>query len=85
MMFLAITMSAILNIFWMWLIVNQIIRIINRSQEDIEDVSQSEDRGSEPSIQGDGDRTPLMGDRADSTGDRMDTDEERDILHISST
>ena len=50
-MFLSITMSAIMNLFWMYLIVNQIIRIVNRSPEDLEgDVSQSEDRGSEPSI-----------------------------------
>ena len=86
-MFMSITMSAMMNIFWMYLIVNQIIRIVNRSPEDLEgDVSQSEDRGSEPSIQGDetGDRTPLMG-GTDSAGDRLDTDEERDILHISST
>ena len=54
MMFLALTISALVNIFWMWLIVNQIIRIINRQGDDVEgDVSQSaqsEDRGSEPSI-----------------------------------
>ena len=93
MMFLAITLSAIMNIFWMWLIINQIKRIINRSADDDGDVSQSaqsEDRGSEPSIQGDetGDRIPLIvgGDRGDTTSaDRIDTDEERDILHISST
>ena len=64
MMFLALTISALVNIFWMWLIVNQIIRIINRQGEDVEgDVSQSaqsEDRGSEPSIQGgDDDRVEL--------------------------
>lgn len=39
-MFLSITMSAIMNLFWMYLIVNQIIRIVNRSPEDLEgDVS----------------------------------------------
>ena len=75
-----------MNIFWMWLIVNQIIRIINRQGDDVDgDVSQSaqsEDRGSEPSLQGD-DATPLIG--GDTSADRIDTDEERDILHISST
>ena len=39
-MFLSITMSAIMNLFWMYLIANQIIRIVNRSPEDLEgDVS----------------------------------------------
>ena len=41
-MFLSLTLSAMMNLFWMWLIVNQIKRIINRQGEDIDgDVSQS--------------------------------------------
>ena len=41
-MFLSLTVSAMMNIFWMWLIVAQIKRIVNRSGEDADgDVSQS--------------------------------------------
>lgn len=41
-MFLSLTVSAMMNLFWMWLIVAQIKRIVNRSGEDADgDVSQS--------------------------------------------
>ena len=41
-MFLALTISAMVNIYWMWLIVAQLKRIMSRAgQEDEGDVSES--------------------------------------------
>ena len=59
-MFLALTVSALMNIFWMYLIVAQIKRILSRSQSDFADeisasdqMSQTEGGGAEPSYNGD--------------------------------
>ena len=41
-MFLAITVSALMNVFWMWLIINQMKRIANRSPGEGDEVSQSD-------------------------------------------
>ena len=98
-MFLALTVSAMMNIWWMYLIVAQIRRIINRPAGEFQDEisasdmqSQAEADGAEPSNQGDNadDRTPLLfagsaGRESQLFGQRVDTDEERDDLHISST
>lgn len=59
-MFIALTFSALMNCFWMYLIVAQIKRIMNRPPGEIdEDVSQSEEGGGDPSNAGD-ERTSLL-------------------------
>ena len=90
-MFISLTLSAIINCYWMFLIVAQIKRIINRpSGEMYDEISQSEDGGGEPSMQGD-ESSRLIDSRALNhtptlqPDDGLDTDDERDTLHISST
>jgi len=83
---LSLTISALMNLFWMYLVTEQVKRIFNRPTGEMDDdVSiSSASRSHAEGPNAGGESMPLLPTMKGSE-EQVDTDEERDVLHISST
>ena len=71
-MYLAITISAFMNVYWMWLIIMQIVRIIKRAiWGDRRDRSFTSGEDGKQSSDDEGGATPSSARRSDSEEDKV--------------